>query len=91
MEIEFDPSKDESNRAKHGLSLNLALLLDWNTAVTKPDARHDYGEQRMIGYGVIDRRLYCAVFVERGGKIRVISLRKANKREFKRYEESHQS
>lgn len=91
MEIEFDPSKDESNRAKHGLSLSFALLLDWDTAVTKPDPRHDYGEQRMIGYGVIERRLYCVVFVERGGKIRVISLRKANKREFKRYAESRQS
>jgi uncharacterized DUF497 family protein len=69
----------------------LALLLDWESVVALPDTRRDYGEQRLIGYGVLERRLYCVVFVVRGRKLRVISLRKANRREVKRYEESQQS
>ena len=51
-------------------------------------ARHpaDYGEPRHIGYGPIGRRLYCVVFVDQGGTLRIISLRKANNREIDRYE-----
>ncbi|MBF0429416.1 MAG: BrnT family toxin [Magnetococcales bacterium] len=46
----------------------------------------NYGEERMIGYAPIDRRLYCVVFVDRGEVRRVISLRKANSREVRVYE-----
>jgi uncharacterized DUF497 family protein len=55
--------------------------LDWTTATSGPDLRRDYGEARMIVVGEIDGRLHEAVFTPRGGKVRVISLRKANARE----------
>lgn len=45
---------------------------------------------REIGYAVIDDRLYCVVFTQRGEAFRVISLRKANNREIDRYEEATQ-
>ena len=85
MDIEFDPAKDDVNRAKHGVSLSGALRLDWSSVVAGPDVRGDYGEPRMIGYGLIADRLYCVVFVPRANKCRVISLRKANRREVTRY------
>ena len=88
MKIEFDAAKDLVNRDKHGLSLGDAARLDWTTVLAKPDARWDYGERRDIGYGVIEGRLYCVVFVRRRGTVRIISLRKANRREVRNYEQT---
>ncbi len=82
----FDPAKDRINRSKHGVSLSEAAKLDWNRVLAKLDTRTDYGEPRQIGYGSMGRRLYCVVFVDRGDTLRIISLRKANKREIDRYE-----
>ncbi|MHB1618527.1 MAG: BrnT family toxin [Sulfuricella sp.] len=52
-----------------------------HTLWAEQDARHAYGEVRMIGYALIRTRLYCVVFTERGEDRRIISLRKANPRE----------
>jgi len=83
--IEFDPAKDARNRTKHGVSLGDAALVNWDTAVTWLDTRMDYGEARMSALGLIGVRVFHIAFVERNGKRRIISLRKANKREVKTY------
>jgi len=88
MEFDFDPGKDAVNMVKHGLSLRDAALLDWDKAIIYPDLRRDYGEARMIALVPLDRRIHSLVFVDRGGKRRVISLRKAHFKEVKRYEQS---
>ncbi len=50
------------------------------------NTRHDYYEQRMVGYAPIGDTLYCVVFVEREADLmRVISLRLADKKEVRRY------
>ncbi len=49
--------------------------------MARPDARMDYGELREIGYALINERLYCVVFTQRGDTMHIISLRKANPRE----------
>ncbi|MEX0606056.1 MAG: BrnT family toxin [Marinobacter sp.] len=49
------------------------------------DARSNYGERRVIGYAPIGTRVYCVVFSEWGDVRRVISLRKANRREVRLY------
>jgi len=85
MEIEYDPAKDAINRRKHGLSLGEAACLDWDTARIEEDTRHDYGEMRMAGLGLIGVDLFHVTFVERNGVTRVISLRAATKQEFKNY------
>lgn len=85
MRITFDPAKDASNQAKHGVSLQLAVQVEWETLLARPDTRRDYDELRMIGYAYIGTRLYCVVFADRDGERRVISLRKANSREVKKY------
>lgn len=43
MRIEFDPAKDISNQSKHGVSLSLAIELDWEAALVWVDERFDYG------------------------------------------------
>ncbi|MGD0962070.1 MAG: BrnT family toxin [Methylomonas sp.] len=85
MRITFDLKKDDSNIAKHGISLALCTELEWESALIWPDTRYDYGEERMTGLALIDSRLYCVVFTDRDDSRRVISLRKANIREVKRY------
>lgn len=85
MEITFDPAKDAANLAKHGLSLEWASDLDWETAVIKRDDRRNYGEVRYVAVGYIGDRLYFTAYVERDGGHRIISLRKANPREIRTY------
>lgn len=85
MNITFNPAKDAVNRAKHGVSLALAVDLEWDMLLATLDTRRDYGEQRMIGFAPISHRVYCVVFTDRGDERRVISLRKANSREVTRY------
>jgi uncharacterized protein len=91
VDFEFDPWKDEVNRAKHGVSLALAEVLFDGPHLTVEDDRFDYGEVRRIAFGRIRERLFVCVFVDRGSTRRIISLRKANSREVKRYGEKVES
>lgn len=92
MNVTFDPAKDAANKAKHGLSLAEAVDFEWDTAVVWPDQRRDYGEARMVALGYIGLRIMAAVFVDRPPdkptERRIISLRRANSREVKRYAET---
>ena len=92
MDIVFDPAKDPTNQAKHGAALSDALGFEWEGALIWPDTRQDYGEPRMVALGYIGLRLMVLVFVERPAnkptQRRIISLRKANQREVKRYAET---
>ncbi|MCH9650955.1 MAG: BrnT family toxin [Deltaproteobacteria bacterium] len=85
MRIELDPTKDRSNQAKHGLSLKLAAELDWEAALVWIDERFDYGEMRMIALAPKTQILYYVAFVDRGDVCRVISLRRATRREVEHY------
>ncbi|MBS0569200.1 MAG: BrnT family toxin [Proteobacteria bacterium] len=85
MRIDFDPVKDARNLDTHGVSLAEAEQIEWDELLALEDARRDYGEVRMIGYAPIGNRLYCVVFTDRAGRRRIISLRKANSREVRRY------
>ena len=92
MNVTFDPAKDAANLAKHGVSLTEAAGFEWGTAVVWPDTRRDYGEARMVALGYIGLRMMALVFVDRPPEQpterRIISLRKANRREVKRYAET---
>ena len=81
MEIDWDAEKDRINRKKHGISLAEVKGLDWENAQRYSDLREDYGEDRDYVYARLGPRLYVCVFTLRNGMTRIISLRKANKRE----------
>jgi uncharacterized protein len=85
MQIQFDPAKDLVNQTKHGVSLSLAGELDWEAALAWVDERFKYGEARMIALAPQTGILYYVAFVDRGEVRRVISLRRANRREVKHY------
>ena len=85
MLIEFDPLKNQSNIAKHGVSLALASELEWEQALIRVDDRFEYGERRMIALAPRTGALYYVAFVDRHRVRRIISLRRANRREVKHY------
>jgi uncharacterized DUF497 family protein len=87
VDISFDPTKNSLNIARHGISLERALEFDWHDAVVTEDTRRDYGERRNQALGRIASRLHMLVYTPRSGRIHVISLRKANRREERRYAE----
>lgn len=65
-EITFDFAKNQSNIAKHGVSLAFAEEIDWSEVWCAVDSRKDYGELREVGFAFIGARLYCVVFTQRG-------------------------
>ncbi|WP_392663431.1 BrnT family toxin [Amaricoccus sp. B4] len=73
----WDEAKRAANFANHGF--------DWTGAAIVEDTRHDYGERRQIALGVIGDRLHVCVFTDRGTSRRIISLRKANRREVRAF------
>jgi uncharacterized DUF497 family protein len=87
MGISYDPKKDARNVRERRASFALAHGFEWNNAYVREDTRKNYGERRYQALGEIAGRLYMLVFTPRRGDVHVISLRKANRREIKRYEE----
>jgi uncharacterized protein len=85
MKIEWDEEKRRKNLAKHGIDFTQAFLFDLGNAFVQPDTRSAYGEARYQAYSVIGTRLHMMAFTLRGDVLRVISLRKANKREVNLY------
>ena len=85
MEFEWDENKNRLNFEKHGIDFNLAKTSFNGEIVTKVDVRFDYGEIRQVALGEVEGRVLFVVYTERGDVIRIISARKANKKERKVY------
>lgn len=91
QDISFDPFKSLKNEIERGLPFSLASNLEWDTALIKEDTRKNYGEARFQMLGLLHGRLHAMVFTPRHDKVHVISLRKANHREVKQYEQAQSS
>lgn len=87
MKIEFDPQKSQRNEYERGLPFHLAAELDWQRAIVRPDTRFNYPEPRFLALAFLGASLHVIVFTPISNGIRVISFRKANKREVKAYEQ----
>ena len=90
IEIEFDPVKDVKNRGKHRVSLASAAVFEWDSAQVDEDVRRPYPERRFVATGWLDGVLHELVFCLHDSAIRVISLRKSNRREIKKHEDQNQ-
>ena len=88
MRIEFDPIKSQKNADERQLPFALVNGFDWDTAIVVEDTRKAYPERRFEAVGAIGERLHVVVFAAIPDGIRVISFRKANTREEKRYEKN---
>jgi uncharacterized DUF497 family protein len=78
---DWDEAKRAANLAKHRVDFVDMERFDWGTALTREDARRDYGETRFISVGLIDGRLHVCVWTPRHQRLRIVTLRKANRRE----------
>jgi len=88
MQFEWDPAKAARNLAKHGVSFDDASTVFGDPlAGTILDPRHSVEEQRFvtIGYSA-SGSLVVVIHVERDDRIRIISARRATRRERNKYE-----
>lgn len=90
MRFVWDENKRLANLKKHGIDFIDCELAFGGRTVTMEDAGGHYGEQRFVTLGVIDERVVVVVHTEADDVIRVISIRKATKREQALYFESIQ-
>jgi uncharacterized DUF497 family protein len=81
MEFEWDPAKSDRNRHERGFDFATAALIFDGPVQTAVDERRDYGEERVIAIGEIAGEVIVVVYTDRGQIRRIISARRANRRE----------
>ena len=81
MRVTFDPVKRARTLAERGLDFEDAAIVFRGTTVEIEDRRRNYGETRIICYGLLDGRLVVIGYAPRGAVRHVFSMRKANDRE----------
>ena len=84
---EWDETKRQNTLQHRLIDFADMVRFEWDTALTVLDDRMPYEEQRYFSLGYIDGRLFACAWCYRGENIRIISMRKANAREVKRYEQ----
>ncbi|AHE97863.1 BrnT family toxin [Thioalkalivibrio paradoxus] len=84
MDISFDPAKRELTLVERGLDFEDATQVFAGVTVEMEDLRRDYGEQRILCYGLLAGRLIVIGYTPRGSVRHVFSMRKANDREKRR-------
>jgi uncharacterized DUF497 family protein len=82
---DWDEKKRRRTIEDRGIDFADVVRFDLLTAVIDPDLRRDYGEVRLLAPGMIDGRLHALCFTPRMGARRVISLRRANAREYRKW------
>ena len=85
MKFDWDETKRRANIEKHGVDFIEAARMLGGLPSMLEDGRRDYGEQRCLAIGEEDGRLLMVVFTIREGIFRIISARKANARERRKY------
>lgn len=91
MLITYDSEKNKRNVLLRSLSFDQVVKFDFETAMIAVDNRKDYGEVRYNALGYLDDRLHVLCFTMAKQEIKVISFRKANKREVIRYDNAQKA
>ena len=84
MRITFDPAKRRRTFEERGLDFEDALTVFEGTTVEVEDTRRDYGERRILCFGILAGGMVVVGYTPRGEARHVFSMRKANVRERKR-------
>lgn len=91
IDYTWDETKRQKTLSERGLDFADMAFFDWDTALTLEDIRQDYPETRYSSKGLIKNMLVNCVWCYRDGTVRIISMRKANKRERMYYEKQTQT
>jgi uncharacterized protein len=81
MEFEWDHAKSERNRRERGFDFATAALMFDGPVQTAIDDRRNYAEERIIAIGEVDGDVLVVVYTDRGLVRRIISARRANRKE----------
>ena len=85
-DFEWDPAKEQKNIEERNLDFGTAAQIWDGPVLERTDDRRDYGEARILAFGKINGRLTAVLYTWRGTTRRIISARKANRREQRRFE-----
>ncbi|MBC7194041.1 BrnT family toxin [Marinobacter sp.] len=89
MRFEWDEAKNAQNIHKHGIDFMDAVDIFNHPMLTSIDDRYAYHEERWVAVGLMRQFIGVIVFVEKcGDVVRIISARKATRREVKLYEQN---
>jgi uncharacterized DUF497 family protein len=82
IKFEWDTDKSRANLQKHGISFEEATEIFRGPVFTAQDRRRDYGEKRFVSIGALSGVVFLVVaHTDRKGKVRIISVRRANQTE----------
>ena len=81
MRVTYDPEKRERTLEERGLDFEDAEVVFAGMTLEVEDTRKDYGEVRIICYGLLAGRVVVVGYTPRGADRHVFSMRKANARE----------
>lgn len=81
MRILFDSAKRDKTLAERGLDFADAELVFAGVTLEAEDSRKNYGESRIICYGLLNGRMVVVGYTPRGADRHIFSMRKANERE----------
>ena len=91
MKIAFDPAKRDWTLRERGLDFAEAAEVFAGQTIDIPDHRHDYGEDRINSVGYLRGRMVIVCWTPRGNTRHVISMRRTNDREKRRYGQALQA
>ena len=81
MRVTFDPAKRDATLAERGLDFADAAFVFAGVTLEMEDTRKNYGETRIICYGLLEGRMVVVGYTPRGADRHIFSMRKANDRE----------
>ena len=87
MQFEWDEAKRRANLEKHGVDFADLEEFDWTSRVVFRDERKDYREMRFLILAGFLGGVHSVTFTVRGTAYRIISFRRASRKEVRRYEE----
>ena len=92
MDFEWDMAKSDLCQISRNFDFTyvISVFIDPNLLIEK-DQRWDYGEERFRVLGLLNEKVFVVIYTKRPSAIRIISARRANRREVRRYEENHSS
>jgi uncharacterized DUF497 family protein len=85
MGYEYDDDKSERTLRGRGIDFDFAARVFDAAFIEYEDRRRDYGEKRLVAIGPIEGRLFSVVYTWRNGRRRIISARRASRRERRAY------
>jgi len=86
--LEWDEAKSARNRAERGFDFEFAKCIFEGDVLERVDARRDYGEERIVAFGKIEDEVVAIVYTRRGTARRIISARRASRKEREAYHKS---